>query len=205
MAQQPTDRDDSKVALDMADLPLPELEEEEEQAPVAAAAETDFDPSLLAPDEDEKRGLPKLVLIGGGALILLVLLAAVWFFFLRSGEDEAAPEPEPELVVSRPVGPPRATLEPFIIPVKPDPRGRLLKLVVMLEFDSVEDMDITLEGNTPVIRDAIYRAFRNRSLEDINSARLNNVLPVQLKEYINKALGENIIKQIYFPDFLFAG
>lgn len=203
MAQQPAD--DSKVALDRADLPLPELEEEPVPAVAPTTVENDFDPEVLAPEEEQKRGLPKVVLLGGGALAVLVVLAAIWFFFLRSGGEEALPETETETVVSQPVDEPRTTLRPFIIPIMPDPRGRLLKVTVMLEFNTIEDMDMALEAKIPVIRDVIYRTFRNRSVDDINNARLNNVLPMQLKNQLNKALGVDIVKHIYFPEFLFAG
>ena len=208
MAQQAPEKEDSKVALDMEDLPLPELEEEpvEEEEEALPATGDEFDLSGLAPDEETNKRRPKLIIIGGGAL-LLVLLVVVWFFFLRSsGEEQPEEQVAPEVaIVTAPVGPPRATLKPFIIPVMPDPRGRLLKIIVMLEFASTDDMDMVLAESTPIIRDAIYRTLRNRSLSDINSARLNNILPMQVKDSINKALGANSVLQVYFPDFLFAG
>ncbi len=203
--------EDNKVALDKADLPLPAVEDEPEVdvdgQEASAEPEVAFAPGSIVEEGQEGGKRPsKLVMLGAAAAVLLLLLAAAWFFFLRGPAAPPAPvatNDKPAAVAS--AGPPRAGLAPFVVPIMTNPRGRLLQISVVLEFNSDEVKDMVMAEHTAAIRDVIYRNLRNRSAEDLNSARMNSLLQGQMKEQINKALGGEFIKSVYFPDFLFAG
>ena len=212
MAAQ-AEQESNKVVLDKADLPLPqeeELGEEEERG--AAEAEESATERLLEhlPEDEPPSKKRKLIIIGAGALVLLLVL--VWFLFLRGpAEPETMAEPETATVTAPPglvaASPTQLALPPFLIPIAPDARGRLLRITVVLEFNSGAEKDSFMESEQDMLvtRDAIYRSLRNRSAQDISSARLNGYLTGQMREQINQALGRAAIKHLNFPEFLFAG
>jgi flagellar FliL protein len=216
MAEQNRKDNSSKVVLDKADLPLAQEEEEAPALPEEKGAEEDSDEPASPADESaaplasKKR---KLLIIAIGSGILLLLLAAVWWFFLRSpAPPEPPPQPEahsePSPVRSS-VGPSGLALESFLIPLIPDSQGqgRLLRLNMILECRNTMERDQLLQNEKEIliVRDAIYRGLCNRSTTDINNARANGYLSDQIREHINQALGQEVIRQIYFPEFLFAG
>jgi flagellar FliL protein len=201
---------EDKVVLDKADLPIAEAEEESEEQAEEKAEE------IIAetPSEDEKEDgvaaeapLPKSkrkIIIMGAALLLLIA-GGVWFLFLRGGERQEAPLPEPPPVAASALGPARATLEPFIIAIPVNPQGRLLRAVIMLEFVNRDEMQELMNERLLFMRDIIYRGLHNRSAEELNRLRMSEALSSQIKTHLNNALGREAIKQVYFPDFLFAG
>lgn len=205
---------DGKVVLDKADLPLPELEDEllpdEEGAERETGHDEDADIPVIIEDVEEtevKRRLPsKKVLIAGGAgILLLLLLLAIWFLFLKSPAAPPLEQTKSPAAVAVPAGPPRGNLDPFMVPIMVNPRGRMLLVTVMFEFAANEEKAIVLEENVVAVRDVVFRALRNRSVEDLNSARMNNALQTQIKDQINQLMGGAIIKNVYFPEFTFVG
>jgi flagellar basal body-associated protein FliL len=209
MAEQKQETAAGKVVLDKADLPEPQ-EEEEKGAPAPPEEEYESAASSSPPPEEspspgKKR---KLIIIGGAAGLALVLAGAVWLFLLPS----SSPPPEPVLqAIPAPtrtsIGLNRLSLEPFLIPLVSDGQGRFLRLNVILECQNTQERDSLLQNEREmlIIRDAVYRGFAGRSNSDLNNARQNDFLSEQIMEHINQALGRHIIKQIYFPEFLYAG
>jgi flagellar FliL protein len=221
MATQSKTENNSKVALDKADLPVAQ-EEEETPEPAQPQETEDEDGAEDTPAEDESVAAPiakkrKLLIMAGAAGLLVLLLGAgLWWFFLRTPppppEISPAPEeaPAPVLLPERSVvGANGLALEAFVVPLIPDSQGqgRLLRLNVILECRSTQERDDLLQNEKEILkaRDAIYRGLCNRSTGDINNARANGYLANQLKEYINQTLGREVVRYLYFPEFLFAG
>ena len=200
-----------KIELDSEDLPI-SIPEDDEKLELGADSAEDNEASLLLEEDEPPEELPKkrskLLIFGAAGVILILILGAVWWFFLRS-EPKKIPEPTPEpqaAAQQKPqYGPPRITMEPFLIPLQAGPQGRLLRAMVVLEFNNTQERDSVTDVELLVIADTIYRSMRYRTPAELYSARLSNRLHTQLKEQINVALGKELVKQVYFPEFLFAG
>jgi flagellar basal body-associated protein FliL len=195
---------EDKVVLDKADLPIPEVEEETEV--IETPSDDEQDEVAAKEPLTKPKPKPKTKIIIMAAAVLALIAGGACFFFLRGGEYKEAPLPaEPPLPAASVTGPPRATLAPFIIPIPVNPQGRLLRAVVMLEFVNRDEMQELMNERLLLMRDIIYRSLHNRSAEDLNRLRANEALSSQIKAQLNNALGREAVKQVYFPDFLFAG
>ena len=64
----------------------------------------------------------------------------------------------------------RLDLEPFIIPLQPSKKGRILKVVVSLEVPE-PDAKQELLAQKRLCRDLVYRLLRDRQVPDLETAR----------------------------------
>lgn len=208
-----------KVELDKADLSLDELSVPELDHPGEPLHEMEVDlaeegPAVVADLEAAPRaGRSKLLIMAGGALILLLLAGgAAWYFLgpLITPEKPAKPQGEPlrpgEVRGELPAGPAvlRIEIKPFIVPLVKGPEGRLLRLKVSLETTDPDGQTL-VDGKSIAVRDAIYRLLRDRPAAELSSARAKKLLQAQIKAELNHLLGKELIRQVYFTEFVITG
>lgn len=218
-AAKPGDR----VELDKADLPNLEA-----LRPAAPAPQLEVDLSGdLAPaprvtvDEDRElplaepgKKLPWLKIAAGiGAVALIGVGIGLWLWLRPPPApapvlpEKAKPQPDASKVVEKMPAQqaPTVTLEPFLVPLmKGEKGGRLLRLTVSLELgDSMAQA--RLAEKRLALRDAIYRLLRDRTAEDIEAARGKELLQGQIKGAINEIMGQVVVYQVLFTEFVITG
>lgn len=210
---KPTASPSEKVELDKADLPIldalippPGAAESPPEVEVELSGEEE-ESSELEPEAGEPKSRKKLFVFGGVGVLALSLGVALWFALLAPSKKTEAPEkpsglvedkiPDPKLAL-------RLELEPFLVPLTPTDKGRLLLVGVSLEVSDPAEKELLVPVKLR-LRDAIYRALRDRPAEEVMGARSKNLLQSQIKTELNHLLGSVIIYQVYFTNFVVTG
>lgn len=217
-AAKPGDR----VELDKADLPNLEALKPAAQAP---QLEVDLSgepaPALRVvvdqPEDDllETPGKkpPWLMIAAGVGVLALVATGIGLWLWLRPPAsapillDKAKPRTDGSMVVEKMPSQQALTvaLEPFLVPLmKGGKEGRLLRLTVSLELGDSMAQARLMEKRL-ALRDAIYRLLRDRTAEDIESARAKQLLQSQIKSEINQIMGQTVVYQVLFTEFVITG
>ena len=210
-----------KVELDKADLPIFDTPPPRPAAP-APEVEVDLagDLPVAAPPELEPLegqappGRPKwlYLALGAGGLALAGAGVGLWLWLRapapappaaqatpqaqEAKAGEGAPEVRPELKVK---------LEPFLVPLlQSSQEAGLLRLGVSLELANPQLRGL-LAGKTIELRDVIYRLLRDRPAEEVRSARSKNLLQAQIKTELNHLLGQDVVFQVFFFEFVITG
>lgn len=148
--------------------------------------------------EVEKKGLnvSKIAIIVLLALILL-LTAAILFFVVSNGDVanimQGFKSSESEFTMP---------LDEFIVNLKPEGSTKhYLKISLALMYTD-EDHGALVESSLNKIRDSIITTIRTKTykdlVEDSNAIMFKN----DVKESINKALNEEVVKDIYITDII---
>ncbi len=209
---KPSQSSSEKVELDKADLPIldalippPVSEEPPPEVEVDLAGEAE---ELPEPEPEAPKSRKKLfIIIGGVSGLALVLGVAAWFILLAPAKKAAAPESTANLVEEKIPDPKlalRLEMEPFLVPLTPTDKGRLLLVGVSLEVSDPAEKELLVPYKLK-LRDAIYRALRDRPAEELMSARSKSLLQGQIKSELNHLLGSVIIYQVYFTNFVITG
>ena len=158
-------------------------------------------------DKNQEDQAPK----GGGKFKIIIILFLVlilgaggffgWSFFMKkeanSKESEVTVKPKKdEVKISFP-------LKSFIVNLM-DSSGsgrRYLKVTMELETDSEENKSI-IEKNISKLRDAIIMILSSRSFKDISSIEGKIELKRSLMMKINEVIGDNLVSNIYFTEFV---
>lgn len=119
-----------------------------------------------------------VVLLGGGG-------AGAYFMFFKSSGEEAAPAPEPGLVVA---------LEPITINLDD---GHFLKISIALQatIDAHEEPD----GSKAL--DLLITQFSNKSVAELSTNEGREAMKKELVEKVKKAYEEEVY-DIYFTEFV---
>ena len=153
--------------------------------------------------ENESKGRSKFKLI---IIFMMVIVLGAggflgWSFFMKkdnnSKEAEAEPKIEKELVrIPFP-------MKSFIVNLM-DSSGsgrRYLKVTMELETSS-EEYKTMLEKHLSQLRDTIIMILSSMSFSDINTMEGKLELKKMLMMKINQVMGENIVTNIYFTEFV---
>ncbi len=218
-AAKPGDR----VELDKADLPNlealrpapppPQLEVDLSGEAAPAPRVVVEEPEDLPLEAPAKKPAWVMIAAGAGALALIAIGLGLWLWLRAPAPaapilpDKAKPRSDGGVVVEKIPSQQALTvvLEPFLVPLmKGGKEGRLLRLAVSLELgDSMAPAQ--LAEKRLALRDAIYRLLRDRTAEDVEGARAKQALQAQIKSEINLLLGQNLVHQVFFTEFVITG
>lgn len=148
--------------------------------------------------EVEKKGVngSKIAIIILLAIILL-LTAAILFFVVSDGEVanimQGFKTSESEFTMP---------LEEFIVNLKPEGNGKnYLKISLALMYTD-ENYGPIVESNLNKIRDSIITTIRSKTYKEVVEDSNAILFKKDVKENINKALNEEVVKDIYITDII---
>ncbi len=78
---------------------------------------------------------------------------------------------------------------------------RYLKVDLQLEFDAPNKVDKGVK-ETPRLRDSIIRVLTSKTADDLLTVEGKDTLRQELVKVVNAALGENIVTDVYFTNFV---
>lgn len=144
--------------------------------------------------ENKKKKKSKLIII---VLVIVLLVGAGGAFFYLKANGVELPFAK-EKVQTESVVP----LRQFVVNLKTDSsKNTYLKVTVVLAYMDSENAMI-LTSNNDRIRDKIIQILRTKSNKELKKDEGAIQLKVQIKESINELLGETIITNIYYNDFM---
>ncbi|MBW2066016.1 MAG: flagellar basal body-associated FliL family protein [Deltaproteobacteria bacterium] len=165
----------------------------------------------IEPEDTDKKKSGESKKLPFKLLILAVLVIALgaggyfaWGFFKKGKAPEgdgSAPPDHPkdkagEVLVIHP-------LDSFIVNLmdKSGLSNRYLKVTISLEITGEKTRKI-LEENNPRLRDAILLLLSSQSFDEINTPDGKIALKQELLYRVNQVLNGNIVKKIYFTEFV---
>jgi flagellar FliL protein len=158
----------------------------------------------------KKAGAKQMIIIA--SVVLMLIGAGVFAYgmiFKKSkaggeGKDAAATqETEVKEAGGHEAGKPSDTfmvpLEPFVVNLTDE--GRFMKLTVQLEVKGRLN-EPKIKEKMPVIRDGIIILLSGKSIESITGSEGKLQLKDEMVIRANQALGQEIVKNIYFTEFV---
>ncbi len=188
--------------IELTDLNSPMMEQEESSLPVA----------------QEKWAFNKILLIGMPAIIVvLVITGLLWFYLSRTDTTVTKLKSVPPAVVIEkkpanderisapvavePVKMNNAYFKDFIIDLK-DKAGKSKILLCDVVFDVSEAGIIAELENRNDIRNLIYQTATGRNAVVLKSIEERKRLKKELVQELNKMLGDGIVKNVYFTNYV---
>lgn len=145
-------------------------------------------------EEYKKKKKNKLIIIVL-VIVLLVGLGCSYFYMKAKGVELPFAK---EKIQTESVLP----LNQFVVNLKTgSSRNSYLKATVVLAYMQ-SDHEVILTENKDRIRDKIIEILRTKSKEELQEDDGAIRLKVQIKESLNELLGETIITNIYYNDFM---
>jgi flagellar basal body-associated protein FliL len=137
---------------------------------------------------------PMLMIIIAVALIAVIVGAVVVVQVSASSKVKVVKKPEP--------GPPMP-LDEFLVNLA-DPSGdHFVKVTMTLQLDKgCGKTPETLKDDVPQIRDAVLLEFSTKTREQLSNPVGRKKLKSELKQKINKVLGEPDVNDIFFTQFV---
>lgn len=168
----------------------------------------------------KKWALNKLLLVGAPVfIVLLVVIGGLLFYFMRTGtapvtNAKSVTQPlalqdkktvNTEKINLPPAGRPikvnTAYLKDFIIDLK-DKAGKSKILLCDIVFDLTEEKNTVELGNRKDIRKLVCQTAASRNAIVLRSIEERRKLKNELREEVNKMLGGEIVKNIYFLNYV---
>ena len=135
-----------------------------------------------------------LAIIGGGFFMLWQKLSAL--DSLKAGGAAKAPEKSDHAGMG-PVFP----LESFIVNLSDQGGKRYLRITMGLELGDSKFAE-ELTKRLPQIRDSILMTLPSRKVEELQTTEGKNLLRTDIISKLNELLGKEIVKKIYFTEFV---
>ncbi len=135
-----------------------------------------------------------LAVIGGGFFMLWQKLSALGN--LKSGESAKASE-KSDMGGIGPIFP----LDSFIVNLSDQGGKRYLRITMGLEIADPKYAE-ELTKRLPQIRDSILMALPSRKVEELQTGEGKNALRADIISKLNELLGKEIVKKIYFTEFV---
>jgi flagellar FliL protein len=132
-----------------------------------------------------------LVLVAGGA-------GAVWFLGLLPGHKAEAKE---EVKETQPAVGALLPLEPFIANLADEDGKRYLKATVQLEFFAGKVPE-EFTSRSPQVRDLLLTLFTSKQYAEIRTPQGKALLRDEIINRINRALNHDLVKAVYFTEFI---
>lgn len=143
--------------------------------------------------EMPKKGSKKLLIIIVGVVILALAggFAGYTFFFKSKDKKEDTAEKKETTVLLQ--------LDPFVVNMTD--QGRYLKVAIQLELADITH-EALVKGKTAHIRDTIITLLSSKSVESVSGPEGKFQLKDELLLRTNQAIGKDIVKNLYFTDFV---
>ena len=150
----------------------------------------------------EGGGSRKLLLAGLAIVLIAGGAGAAWFGGLLPGAEVEAPEAaaEGDVSVAYQPGALRA-LDPFVANLSDEGGGRYLKTTIEVEFTAAtppEGFDLRV----PQVRDLVLTLLTSKSFDEIRTPAGKQDLREELIHRINHAFQKEVVKAVYFTDFI---
>jgi len=155
--------------------------------------------AVAAGEAPAKGGMGKLVVIGGAVLVLGGGAGAAWKLGVlpHGAKTEAATtEPKEEKAAASGAIVP---LDPFIANLADEDGKRYLKATLQVEFFSAHEPD---DFKTPQVRDLLITLFSSKQFSEIRTPEGKAVLREEIINRLNRALHKDVVKQVYFTEFI---
>jgi flagellar FliL protein len=144
-----------------------------------------------------KGGKGKLLVIGGVVLALGGGAGAAWHFGLipHGTKAEASAEATHEKEGPGAIVP----LDPFIANLADEDGKRYLKATLQVEFVGAKEPE---EFKLPQVRDLLITLFSSKQFAEIRTPEGKAVLREEIINRLNRALHKDVVKQVYFTEFI---
>jgi len=147
---------------------------------------------------EEEGGKPKKSNKGLFIVIGIIVIALAGglggYMLLFGGKETAETAKKKEPVKTALVG-----LDSFVLNLAE--QGRFLKITMQLEIIDAENGAL-VEDRIPQLRDAIITLLSSKSAESVSSPEGKLQLKDELLLRTNQAIGKNIVKNLYFTEFV---
>jgi len=151
-------------------------------------------------EKPKKSGPPMLIIIIVAALLVVGGGAFAYFKFFAKGDQKAegghAETKKEEVKDPKEL---MLALDPFVVNLGGP--GSFLKMTIQVEINSPLDKPF-IEARLPVIRDSIVILLSAKSAETVVSPEGKMKLKDEINIRINKALGKNLVKNVYYTEFV---
>lgn len=139
----------------------------------------------------------KMLLIGIITVIVLGGGASAFSFFIKAGSDEGNKKEAAKAAEQVVILP----LEPFIVNLGGNEGAKYLKATLNIEL-SKTDASERAKARTPQIRDTVIMLLTGKTAESLVSPEGKIQFKDEVSMGVNQILGENIVKNVYFTDFV---
>lgn len=153
-------------------------------------------------EKPKKSGPPMLIIIIVAALLVVGGGAFAYFKFFAKSDHKAEGEGGHAETKKEEVKDPKElmmALDPFVVNLGGP--GSFLKMTIQVEINSPLDKPF-IEARLPVIRDSIVILLSAKSAETVASPEGKLKLKDEINIRINKALGKNLVKNVYYTEFV---
>jgi len=151
----------------------------------------------------KKSGVIKLAIIGVAALVVIGggVFAGYKFFSSGSQSGDETVQEQAEKESAEPQDPKALLfpLDPFVVNLGGP--GNFLKITVQLEMSSPLDK-VYLEDRIAQIRDSILILMSGKTPDSVVSPAGKLQLKDDINVRVNKALGKNLVRNVYFTEFV---
>jgi flagellar FliL protein len=146
-----------------------------------------------------------IIIIAGVSLIVLAIIGGGFFMLwqklsamdnLKAGGAAKSPE-KVEQAGMGPVFP----LDSFIVNLSDQGGKRYLRITMGLELGDTKFAE-ELTKRLPQIRDSILMTLPSRKVEELQTTEGKNLLRADIISKLNELLGKEIVKKIYFTEFV---
>ena len=168
-----------------------------------AAAEETAQAAAEAPAAEAapKGGKGKLLVIGGAILALGGGAGAAWYLGVipHGSKTEAHEGAEGEAKEEHGVAGAIVPLDPFIANLADEDGKRYLKATLQVEFFAPKEPE---EFKLPQVRDLLITLFSSKQFVEIRTPEGKAVLREEIINRLNRALHKDLVKQVYFTEFI---
>lgn len=146
-----------------------------------------------------------IIIIAGVSLIVLAIIGGGFFMLwqklsaLDNLKAGGAAKP-PEKVDNAGMGP-VFPLDSFIVNLSDQGGKRYLRITMGLELGDSKFAE-ELTKRLPQIRDSILMTLPSRKVEELQTTEGKNLLRADIISKLNELLGKEIVKKIYFTEFV---
>ncbi len=146
-----------------------------------------------------------MIIFGGIAVLVLAIIGGGFFMLWHKLSTLGNVKPEGEAAKTseksqNSIGPLFA-LETFIVNLSDQGGKRYLRITMTLELEDPKYTD-ELNKRLPQIRDCILTILPTRKVDDLQTIEGKNSLREEIIGKLNTLLGKQIVKRIYFTDFV---
>jgi len=169
-----------------------EVEKEPEEAPAPPARKFSFSLPRWA-----QRPLVWVLSLGSVALVSIVALS-FWYFNTPVSKPAVAHKTPPPALA--PATEKMIPLAGLVVDLKDD-RGAARIIFCDAALDLGKSQKVGANGNWVDARNIVYTTMKEKKVSELLSPGGRNRLKMELKDAINRLLGENFVSHIYFPRF----
>jgi flagellar protein FliL len=146
-----------------------------------------------------------IVIVTGIVLIVLAIIGGGFFMMWqklssldkpKGGETAQSPEKSEHGGIG-----PIFTLDPFIVNLSDQGGKRYLRVTMGLELGDPKSAE-ELTRRLPQIRDSILMILPSRKVDELQTMEGKNSIRTEIISKLNELLGKEIVKKIYFTEFV---